>query len=354
MARLSLWNSGRKGADYHYQDRTISEFFGASGTSLYVHLYQGVYDQDAKDGSLMPGGVTAIQDVVFLENRDRKYSDQVYEIPGLYNVTDIDFDLRQFGFFLQNDTIFIEIHFNDMIAMMGRKIVAGDVIELPHRRDDMMLDGSKAINRFYVVDDANFASDGYSSTWFHHIWRIKCAPMTAAQESSDILDKEGTDPFGFGTGSKLNDLMSTIGKELEINEKVVDQAKANFVRRNFETQQFWVVPGDETCNQQPWIFAGDGIPPNGAEMVGSGNSFPQDAVKGDYYLRTDYDPPTLFRKMERSWQIQEVNYRHQEWHAAHRLLVDFLNNDKVTTFDDGEQQAEKQALSKVVKPRADF
>src|SRR5690606_36667518 len=99
---------------------------------------------------------------------------------------------------------------------------------------DAMLDGSKAINRFYVVDDANYASSGYSTTWFRHIWRIKCSPMTASQEYGDILEKEATDPFGFGQGSKLTELMSTIGKDMQINEAVVEKAKANFVRRNFE------------------------------------------------------------------------------------------------------------------------
>lgn len=353
MGRLKLY-SGQKGDTYNYQDRIISEFFGMSGTTLYVHMYQGVYDQKTQDGSLQAGGVTAIQDVLFLENRDRKYSQEVFEIPGIYNVADVDFDLRQFGFFLQNDTLFIEVHFNDMIAFCGRKIIAGDVIELPHRRDDAMLNGGKAVNRYYVVDDANFASDGYGSTWFHHIWRLKLVPMTAGQEYKDILDKEALDPFGFGTGTKLGDLLSTIATEMQINDAVVEEAKKSVLRRNFETQQFWVVPGDETGDQAPWIFAGDGIPPNGADLLGSGQSFPADPEEGDYYLRTDYDPPTLFRKKGPSWKMQEVNYRHQEWNAAHRLLVDFLNNSNITDFKNIAPEPEKQALSKAVKIKSDF
>lgn len=354
MARLSLWNSGVRGNDFNFQDKVISEFFGASGTALYIHLYEGVYDQDAKDGSLKPGGVLGVQDVLFLENRDRKYSDQVYILPGIYNVSDSDFDLKQFGFFLQGDTIFIEMHFNDMIAMCGRKVIAGDVIELPHRRDDTMLDGRGAANKFYVVDDANFASDGYSTTWYRHIWRIKCNPMTASQEYKDILDKPSEDPWGFEDGNTIGDLIDTIGKEMDLNEEIVAAAKANFIKRNYETQQFWFVPGTELGDQYPWIFAGDGIPPNGAQLLDKGKRFPLDAAVGDYFLRIDYDPPALFRKTEKSWKIQEINYRHQEWHAAHRLLVDFINNDKTTTFEDGGQEPEKQGLSKVVRPRADF
>lgn len=356
MARLSVWNSGRKGNDYKFFDRTISEFFGVSGTAVYVHLYEGVYDQTANgvaNAAIMDGGITSIQDPLFLENRDRKYSDTVYELRGIYNVTDTDFDLRQFGLFLQNDTIFLELHLNDMIAMCGRRIIAGDVIELPHQRDDTIPGEVPAMNKFYVVDDASKASDGYSSTWFAHIWRLKLSPMTASQEYQDILDKQATNPLGLDQG-KLGDIMSTIGLELGINNAVVEAAKANFVNRNFETRQFWIKPGTETGDQNPWIFAGDGHPPNGAELLDSGTSFPDNAQTGEYYLRTDYSPSTLFRKVQGGWQIQEINYREQEWNAAHRLLVDFLNNDKVTTFKDGEQQAEKQALSKAVKPKADF
>lgn len=355
MARLSIWNSGTKGADYKFTDRTISEYFGVSGTALYIHRYEGVYDQDAADGSTMDGGYGAIQDVVFLENRDRKYSEEVFEMRGLYQLSDAEFDLRQFGFLQMADTVFIEVHFNDMVALLGRKILQGDVIELPHRRDDATLGGG-AINRFYVVEDANYAAEGYSTTWYPHIWRFKVVPMSAGPEYQDILDKEAKDPFGFPSGETLGDLLSTIGSELELNEKIVEQAKVSVLWRNFETQHFYVVPGDELTDQQPWIFAGDGIPPNGAALLTPdqrGNRFPEGAAIDDYYLRTDYDPPTLFRKTERGWKIQEVNYRHQERQMAHRLLVDFVNNNKTSEID-GEIVQQKQGLSKVMRPKADF
>jgi hypothetical protein len=46
-----------------------------------------------------------IEDLLFLENRNRKYSEDVYVLRGVYNVQDIDFNLSQFGLFLQNDTV---------------------------------------------------------------------------------------------------------------------------------------------------------------------------------------------------------------------------------------------------------
>jgi hypothetical protein len=353
MPRLSIWNSGKKGNDYRFIDRSISEYFGASGTAVYIHLYEGVHDQQAPDGEPQVSNITSIQDVLLLENRDRKYSDVVYEMRGLYNVNDVDFDLRQFGFFLQNDTLFIEFHMNDAIAQLGRKIMSGDVLELPHLRDDALLDGGKAINKFYVVDDVNRASDGYSPTWWPHILRVKCSPMADAQEYADILDKQAMDPFGMDDG-RLGDLISSLGRNMDINEAVVDAAKISVKARNFETRQFYVIPGDEITGQNPWIFAGDGVPPNGAELVSSGNSYPYPATEGDYCLRTDWSPHALFRYQGGAWRLQELDYRESEWSVAHRLLKGFINQSGTSTFDDGTTADTRQPLHKAAKPRADF
>jgi len=364
MARLSLWASGRKGNNFKFIDKKISEFYGISGTCAFIHLYLGVHDQnppvheDPNDinSPIVPAVIspTSIQDVLLLENRDRKYSDEVYEMRTLYTMADGDGELRQFGLFLTGDTLFLTFHYNDMLANLGRKLMNGDVIELPHRRDDAMLNGGKAINKFYVVEDASWPAEGYSPTWWPHTWRVKVGPMTGAQEYSDILDKETKNPLGLDDGI-LGDILTNIGLENDINEQIVDAAKANFIRRNFETQQFWIVPGEETTGQNPWIFSGDGIPPNGAELVGSGYAYPDSPDEGDYYLRTDYQPHTLFRRIGTKWVPQELAYR-DEWMAAHRVLVDFINGDATSTgtYGDGLVMNVKQAISRIAKPRADF
>ncbi len=381
MAQISLWDNDRHGLNYKFIDGHISTYFNVSGTAVYVHKYLGVYDQSANgiaNAALMDGGITAIQDALFLENRDRAYDPTIIELRGIYNVADVDFDLRQFGLFLQNDTIFLELHLNDMVALLGRRIVPGDVIELPHQRDDT-IPGSEdnveapALNKFYSVDDANRASDGYSATWWPHIWRLKCTPLVNSQEYADLLSQQATDPNGLsstdlgasgfgdimGTGANgavtLGDLLSNIADLESINNTVVDAALANFTQRNFETQQFWIMPGSEITGEIPWVFAGDGIPPNGeGQPLQSGTSFPSNPTIGDYFLRTDYSPNVLFRRVDNGWQQQEVNYRQQMWTAAHRLLYDFLNNEKTATFSDGLIANSRVAISQAVKARADF
>ncbi len=347
---LTLWNNGRKGRTYEFIDRHISNHIRMSGTSVYVHKYLGGPESDGSIDDL-----TKIQDVVFLENRDRKYETGIYELSGVYNVADIDFDLRQFGIFLANDTLFIEFHINDMLTTIGRKIIPGDVFELPHQRDDMQLDpSSRAVNRFYVVQDASKGASGFSSTWYGHIWRVKCAPMTGAQEYADILDQQALDPFGLSQGTTLRDIITTEAKELDINDEIFELAKESVSKRYFETRQFYYVPGEASA--YPWIFAGDGIPPNGAFLLGSGDSFPKEAEPDSYYLRLDYKPSVLFQFTDNIWQRREIDHRTAQWTAASSLMLDFFNNSEMTTLDDGRLIDQKTALSKVLKyrPDADF
>ena len=85
MPRLSLYKPER-GADYEFLDRQIEEMFTVGGTDVFVHKYIGT-----DDGTTVKDE-TQIQDMLFLENRDRKYDPDIYRLRGVYNVQDIDFD----------------------------------------------------------------------------------------------------------------------------------------------------------------------------------------------------------------------------------------------------------------------
>jgi len=45
-----------------------------------------------------------------MENRDRKYDEDIYVMRGIYQMQDLDFNLSQFGIFLNNDNIFMHFH----------------------------------------------------------------------------------------------------------------------------------------------------------------------------------------------------------------------------------------------------
>ena len=177
MPRLSLYRP-EKGNDYKFIDKTAWEMFQVGGTDVFVHKYLGPGSSNEATPTTPAytgNSVSNIQDLLFLENRDRKYDQDIYMLRGVYNLQDIDFNLSQFGLFLQNDTIFITFHINDTVEKLGRKIIAGDVIELPHLKDEYALnDFQFALKRFYVIEEVSRAAEGFSVTWYPHLYRAKC------------------------------------------------------------------------------------------------------------------------------------------------------------------------------------
>jgi len=229
---------------------------------------------------------TNIQDLLFLENRDRVYDKNIYRLRGQYNVQNLDFDLSQFGLFLNNDIIFIVVHYNDMIDLIGRKLMVGDVIELPHLLDYNPLNETipTALKRFYQITDTNFASEGFSPTWYPHLWRIKCEPLVNSQEFDDILKEPVnqdnylgnweagktyppgyTITFGDKTyesikevpagvtppnaeywkpveGGSLADILSTYNKNIAINNAQLEEAKRLVPKSGYDTSKLYIVP----------------------------------------------------------------------------------------------------------------
>jgi len=121
--------------------------FSVGGVDMHLHKLLGteLTDEQVANGEtdLTP---TSIQDMLFLENRDRRYDKDVYTIRCVYNVSDLDFDLSQFGMFLTNDTLMLTVHIRSTVKTLDRKIINGDVIELPALRDE------------YALNDSNYAS----------------------------------------------------------------------------------------------------------------------------------------------------------------------------------------------------
>jgi len=289
MPRLSLWRPNKTN-DYNFFDRTISEQFTAGATDLYVHKYMGPTNQGPSIDYTQPEydvlNPTNIQDLLFLENRDRTYDPNIYRLRGHYNVQNLDFDLSQFGLFLNNDIIFITVHYNDMIELIGRKLMVGDVIELPHLLDYNPLKETipTALKRFMQITDANYASEGFSPTWFPHLWRIKCEPLVDSEEFSQILtepvnqdnylglwDKDKTYPAGYvitygdknykalidvpvgiyppdptywelDTASNLKDILATYNTNIAINDAALQEAARLLPKSGYDNSNLYIVP----------------------------------------------------------------------------------------------------------------
>ena len=386
MPRLSLYKP-EKGKDYNFLDKTITEMFTVGGTDVFLHKYLGPKnpeEADATAGTPRYDAVkeTNIQDMIFLENRDRKYDPDVYTLRGIYNVQDVDFDLSAFGLFLQNDTLFMTVPINYRVRAIGRKIMPGDVIELPHMKDEYAAnDYNVALKRFYVVEDINRASEGFSPTWYPHLYRLKLKQIVDSQEYKEILDL----PAEEGSSQSLRDVLSTYEKEMQINNAVLAQAEADAPKSGYDTSHLYTLQVDDSgrpevvttditdvdasvdttnfdasrLDQTPeregytGYLIGDGIAPNG-EAFGHGISFPTSSVKGDYFLRTDYMPNRLFRYDSQRWVKMEDSVRMTMSNTDTRKTqkTGFINNTATNTIS-GEQVEERQSLSKALKPKAD-
>lgn len=420
MPRLSLYRP-EKGNDYKFIDKSVWEMFQVGGTDVFIHKYLGP-GSNLENSPSTPvynnQSVSNIQDLLFLENRDRKYDSDIYILRGVYNVADTDFNLSQFGLFLQNDTIFITFHINDTVEKIGRKLIAGDVIELPHLKDEYALNDLQfALKRFYVIEEVNRAAEGFSVTWYPHLYRAKCKPLVDSQEFKEILDGVA----GEGSDQTLRDIMSTYEKEMQITQAVLDQAEADAPKHGYDNTSIYmlqrnldgeteIITTDSTeldasvqtqatdangdllfdDNGDPvYVGAtassiyqspdyngdlmgdGDGIPPNGAPFT-AGISYPLSPVEGQFHLRTDYLPKRLFRYSGSRWvKVEDVtrmtmsNMGPEDVVAGGSPNDVFLNkevritqktsfiNNPTVNTINGKQIKEKQSLSKALRPKAD-
>ena len=407
MPRLSLYRP-EKGNNLRYIDRIILQQFQIGGTDIFIHKYLGPVNPTA--GNATPGtptqanpvGELGIQDLVLMENRDRHYDPDIYTMRGIYTMQDLDFNLSQFGFMLNNDTIFLHFHLRNCVDTLARKIMAGDVLELPHLKDEYALgDASVALKRFYVVQDVTRAASGFSQTWYPHILRVKCTPLVDSQEYSEILGMDA----GAGDGTTIGDLMSTYNQSMAINDAIISQAEADAPMSGYDIRNLFVVPirkdnglvdiedaSDDTdnVNSEQGLVANaasylktpdheyyvgylteDGRPPNGAPYT-FGIEFPTGQLEtGQFHLRTDFFPNVLYRWNGNYWLKFESDVRMtltNNWDPTvpnqnsasdtyttknqQTLKSSFINNNNTATIA-GQVVQERQALSKVLRPKAD-
>lgn len=402
MPRLSLYKP-EKGPDFKFLDRVINEQFQVGGTDIYIHKYLGpVAPEDGEASPTTPTNTNpipelGIQDLLFMENRDRHYSSDVYICRAIYQMQDLDFNLSQFGIFLQNDTVFIHVHLRSSYDLIGRKIMAGDVLELPHLKDEYALDNAVvALKRFYVVQDVTRPVAGFSPTWYPHLLRLKCTPMVDSQEFAEIFDKKVVDDStGIETNDTIRDLLSTVNNAIAVNEAVIAQAEADAPRSGYDTTPFFVVPlndegrvniedasdTDVDITHEGAIDASvvlrspdheyyvgymteDGTPPNGAPYS-FGVEWPSNAALGQFHLRTDFFPNRLFRFDGSHWLKFEDNVRmdltnkpvdgtdtQPKSETRQTQVTGFVNNNTTATIG-GKVVVQRQALSKALRPKAD-
>jgi len=222
-----------------------------------------------------------------------------------------------------------------MIDTFGRKLMSGDVLELPNLKDYYPLNTGivKALPKYYVVQDAAFASEGFSQTWLPHLWRIKATPMVNAQEFSQIIDQpfmpeniwDNGNFYPSGTvvnygntyyqaaqnvpagaditdtsywtvitnPSTVGDNQSTRPKDLEINDALLVQAQADVPLSGYDVTKFYILPTNLGQPAGAGITADDTYPTVDGTQGGTGNSPTSFGYTMGYLTGDQYAPNGL-------------------------------------------------------------
>lgn len=151
------------------QKAITRESFGLTFKEAEFYLYLGVRDSAAQS-------VDEIQDNILFETRDREYDTVPKIMPiSMEEKSEQVADYSQFGYIdpIGNKTIF-RLFTDDMVEFLGRKIVVGDVFEIPFNN----IDGNREFWQVSDVDDSQQAEK--------FITVLTAEPMDSTVETSDI------------------------------------------------------------------------------------------------------------------------------------------------------------------------
>ena len=87
----------------------------------------------------------------------------------------------------------------------------------------------------------NRASEGFSPTWYPHLYRIKMKQILDAQEFKDILDL----PAEEGASQTLRDVLSTYEQEMQINNAIIQEAESDAAKSGYDTSHFYTLQVDD-------------------------------------------------------------------------------------------------------------
>jgi hypothetical protein len=203
------------------------------------------------------------------------------------------------------------------------------VLELPNLKDYYPLDSSipRALPKYYVIQDAAYASEGFSQTWLPHLWRVKATPLVNAQEYNDILDKPfepeniwdpgnfypqgtivnygddyyvaqqnvppdtaitDTDYWQLKDPDTIADKVSTRPKDLEINDAILTQAEAEVPLSGYDTVKYYILPTNpDGSPADPDTYTADNTFVVASTTVENFNTTPRADGYTDGYLTGD-------------------------------------------------------------------
>lgn len=355
----------QRSLNYLYIDRVVKNHIEMGGGLFHIYPLIGAIKND---GSVIPldSEDAVVSDPVFNENSKRKYSHITFDLYGYTKMNTPTFSFSFSGLsLLDGDEKEISWHYNSMVSQLGRKIVVGDVIEVSWMRDLDILGKDYAANKFYVVTESARDENGWAPNYKYHLWKTKMKPITNSPEFSDLFSPstDPDDPFyedinspNGGGGINLDN--TTQDKELDIMDSILEEAEAGVSFRLHDEHHVYLDENMELyVDKRPNIVGIDGIPAESTcEEVKYGEFFPDssEVKEGDYFLRIDYDPPRLFKRVadngRTGWAIIEFDDR-EKWTGVPAILRNVINNENSFENEMGETVQMRAHIKDLVKAR---
>lgn len=361
--RYHLYQKERS-QNYNFIDRVVKSYLEQGGALFHIYPLVSIIDSDNVSHDIGDKGFF-VSDPVFNENPKRKYSRETFDLWGVTMMNTPQFSFSFSGLsLLDGDEKEISFHYNSMVAQLGRKLIVGDVIEWTWLRDLDVLGLETGANKFYQVTSSERDEKGWAANYKYHLWKVKVKPITNSPEFSDLFNKGEENDFyedvnSPNGGGGLDPDNTTTSNELEIMDKVLEEAELNGPSfRLHDEHHVYLDENNQLYVENRFIPQGiDGIP-NQLECVNIefGEFFPTNPKDGDYFLRIDYNPPRLFKRIvnqstnEGKWQLTEFDNR-EKWTGVPAILRSHINNDKTITMEDGSILNQKQNIKDLVKAR---
>lgn len=276
------------------------------------------------EGPTDVGSFLGIQDTILNENRDREYDfDEIPVLKAVYTVSQNELEYARFGLALANDILTLEFHAQSMERELERRLVPGDVIEMPHLRE-VGVDGRIA-NKWYEVSAIVWSPTGYDPMYNRHILAATLKPLRHQQEFLDLFERQ--DEYG----RTLAEQMSNRESMMAVTEANQELARTQANTTWFDTTTLWFDP--DHPDRHPHRWTDDGKPDNGIP-VQQGTYFPTDAKQGEWFLRTDFVPNRLYRFENGRWKLREKDIK-REWQPYNwvRRLRDHMSDRSETDRD---------------------
>jgi hypothetical protein len=291
-----------------------------------------------------------IQDKIYMENRDRDYSEFPETLRGTYSPIDGQSFFAKMGVFDGpgggGQQYFIDFSWSDIVRILGRPIVIGDILQLPSETEYTA--ALIPVLKYVTVSSVGWSPNGYSPQWIPLMVRVVAEPSIASPETQDVLgkltedyDEMGLADTGDGVRNKkyqdISDIDHTVRAKANDAVPVTGEDKANVTKLSKEAIEW----GDEhnvnlrKNDVSDNIWNTHGMPPNGLPYT-QADDFPTSPKDEDYHRLTYTKiqqgiPARLYRySTEKSnWVYLETDNRAYN-KVIRSQLQEFVDPDKST------------------------